>query len=436
MTPRLWRAVVVLVVAALLAAGLTFLPSRSVPVVEVRVTGTESLVCPSQDPAVLATTVRATDAGDPTGRAIGTSASATIPAAGVTGTAQPHVVSGTQAVGALSSATAGTGDLKGLWMAACSPASIEQALVGLVADATHTVSLLITNPDPTQATVDVTFYGAKGRITTQGSRGLSVLGNSTRQLALAPLVSGDGPVTAVVSASQGRASTYARVTGAGGSDYVSASASAATTATIAGVPGGTGARNLVVTNTSDRRATVSVDVLSASSTFAAAGAESVAIEAASTVTIPVDAALRGEVSGLRITATQPVVAALWSTSAEGDLAVTPARPAFQGRSVVPLIAGSVLVASNPGTAAASLTVTLRNGTSLVDTQTLTVNPGTTLQVPLTTGTAVEVVTDSPDLRLSTLVTTLGSVTGIGVAAWGPGGPGEAQVSPTLDPNLA
>jgi hypothetical protein len=354
----------------------------------------------------------------------------------VTGTAQPHVVSGTQAVGALSSATAGTGDLKGLWMAACSPASIEQALVGLVADATHTVSLLITNPDPTQATVDVTFYGAKGRITTQGSRGLSVLGNSTRQLALAPLVSGDGPVTAVVSASQGRASTYARVTGAGGSDYVSASASAATTATIAGVPGGTGARNLVVTNTSDRRATVSVDVLSASSTFAAAGAESVAIEAASTVTIPVDAALRGEVSGLRITATQPVVAALWSTSAEGDLAVTPARPAFQGRSVVPLIAGSVLVASNPGTAAASLTVTLRNGTSLVDTQTLTVNPGTTLQVPLTTGTAVEVVTDSPDLRLSTLVTTLGSVTGIGVAAWGPGGPGEAQVSPTLDPNLA
>lgn len=436
MTPRLWRAVVVLVAAALLAAGLTFLPSRSVPVVEVRVTGTESLVCPSQDPAVLATTVRATDAGDPTGRAIGTSASATIPAAGVTGTAQPHVVSGTQAVGALSSATAGTGDLKGLWMAACSPASIEQALVGLVADATHTVSLLITNPDPTQATVDVTFYGAKGRITTQGSRGLSVLGNSTRQLALAPLVSGDGPVTAVVSASQGRASTYARVTGAGGSDYVSASASAATTATIAGVPGGTGARNLVVTNTSDRRATVSVDVLSASSTFAAAGAESVAIEAASTVTIPVDAALRGEVSGLRITATQPVVAALWSTSAEGDLAVTPARPAFQGRSVVPLIAGSVLVASNPGTAAASLTVTLRNGTSLVDTQTLTVNPGTTLQVPLTTGTAVEVVTDSPDLRLSTLVTTLGSVTGIGVAAWGPGGPGEAQVSPTLDPNLA
>ena len=436
MTPRLWRAAVALVIVALLAAGLTFVRSRSVPRVALRVTGTQSLVCPSQDPAVLSTTVRGTDTGDVMGRAIESSTSATVPAAGITGTAQPEVVSGTQAIGGQSSATAASGDLKGLWLAACSPATIEQAFVGLVVDATHTVSLLITNPDPTQATVDVTFYGANGRITTQGSRGLTVLGNTTRQLALAPLVSGEGPVTAVVAASEGRASTYARVTGAGGSDWVSASASAATSATIAAAPGGTGARNLVVTNTSDRRTTVSVDVLSASSTFAAAGAEAVAVEAASTVTIPLDAALRGDVSGLRITATQPLVAALWSTSAEGDLAVSPARPAFQGRSVVPLIPGSVLVASNPGTAAATLTVILRNEGSMVETQTLTVNPGTALQVPLTTGTAVELATDSADLRLSTLVTTLNGVTGIGVAAWGPGGPGEAEVSPTIDPNLA
>jgi Family of unknown function (DUF5719) len=436
MTPRLWRAVVALVMAALIAVGLTYVPSRTVPRAALRVTGTQSLVCPSQDPAVLSTTVRAFDTGDVMGRAIGASTSTAVPAAGVTGTAQPHAVSGTLAIGGLSSATATKGDLKGLWLAACTPASIEQDFVGLVADATHTVSLLMTNPDPTQATIDVAFYGAKGRITTQGSRGLTVLGNSTRQLALAPLVSGEGPVTAVVTASQGRTATYARVTGAGGNDYVSASAPAATTAAIAGAPGGTGARNLVVTNTSDRRTTVGVDVLSASSTFTAAGAESVAIEAASTVTIPLDAALGGEVAGVRITATQPIVAALWSTSAEGDLAVTPARPAFQGRSVVPLIPGGVLVASNPGTAAASLSVTLRNGSSLVDTQTLTVNPGTTVQVPMTTGTAVELSTDAADLRLSTLVTTLNGVTGIGVAAWGPGGSGQTEVSPTLDPNLA
>lgn len=436
MTPRLWRAVVAVMVVALLVVGLSFVPARSVPGVALTVTGAQSLVCPSQDPAVLPTTVIATDTGDVTGRAIGTTSSTPVPPAGVTGTAQPHVLSGSEAIGGLSSATAGTGDLKGLWLSACSPASIEQALVGLVADGTHSVSLLITNPDPTQATVDVAFYGAKGLVTTQGSRGLTVLGNSTRQLALAPLVSGEGPVTAVVTASQGRASTYARVTGASGSDYVSASAPAATTATIAGSPGGAGARNLVVTNTSDRRTSVTVDVLSASSSFLAAGAESVAVEAASTVTIPLDAALNGEVAGLRITSTQPVVAALWSTSADGDLAVSPARPAFQGRSVVPLIPGGVLVASNPGSAVASLTVVLRNGSAMVDTQTLSVNPGTTQQVPLTTGTAVELTTDSPDLRLSTLVTTLNGVTGIGVAAWGPGGPGEAKVSPTLDPNLA
>lgn len=435
MTPRLWRAAVALVVVALIAVGLTYLPSRGVPRVPVSVTGTQSLVCPSQAPAVLPTGVKATDTGDITARAIQTTSTSPFPAAGLTGTAQPHVVSGTQAIGGLSSATATTGDLKGLWLASCSQAAIEQAFVGLVVDATHTVSLLITNPDPTEATVDVTFYGAKGRITTQGSRGLTVLGNSTRQLALAPLVSDDGAVTAVVTASQGRTSTYARVTGAGGHDYASASAPAATSATIAGAPGGTGERSLVVTNTSDRRTTVKVEVLAATSTFTAAGGDAVAIEAASTVTIPLDTALGGDVSGLKITATQPVVAALWSTSADGDLAVSPARPAFQGRSVVPLVPGSILVASNPGTTAASLTVTLRDGSSLVDTQTLTVNPGTTLQVPQTAGTALELSTSSPDLRLTTLVTTLNGVTGIGVAAWGPGGPGEAQVSPTLDPNL-
>ena len=436
MTPRLWRALVALVAVALVAVGLTYVPSATAPTVSVHVTGTQSLVCPSQDPAVLPTTIHATDTGNVTGRAIQSTTSAPVPEAGVTGTAQPHVVSGSQAIGGLSSAAVGTGDLKGLWLAACSPASVEQSLVGLVVDPTHAVSLMITNPDPTQATVDVAFYGAKGRIISQGSRGLSVLGNSTRQLALAPLVSGEGPVTAVVSASQGRTSTFARVSGAGGSDWVTPSASPATTATIAGAPGGTGSRTLVVTNTSDRRTTVAVDVLGATSSFVAAGAESVAVEADSTVTIPLDAALDGDVSGLRVTATQPVVAALWSTSTTGDLAVTPARPAFQGRSVVPLVPGSVLVASNPGTSPASLTVTLRNGASLVDTQTMTVSPGTTLQVPQTTGTSMELSTDSTDLRLTTLVTTLGSVAGIGVAAWGPGGPGEAEVTPTLDPNLA
>lgn len=436
MTPRIWRAGAMLLIVAIIAAGLTLIPSRTVTGVAMSVSGTQTIVCPSQDPALLATTVRGSDVGEVLGRATGTSNSTTIPAEGVTGTAQPHVLSGTQAIGGMSSATSNSGDYKGLWLAACSPASVEQAFVGLISDATHSVSLFITNPDRAQAAVDVEFFGPKGRVISQGSRGLTVLGNSTRQLALAPLVSDEGPITAVVTASTGRTATYARVIGAGGSDYVSASASAATTATIAGTPGGSGARNLVVTNTSDRRATVAVEVLSASSTFAAVGAETISVEAATTVTVPLESSLRGEVAGLRLSATAPVVAALWSTSSDGDLAVSPARPAYKGRTIVPLIAGSVLVATNSGTNSASLTVTMQNAGSIVDTSTKTVNPGTTVQVPLTAGTSVELITDSPDLFLSTLVTTLNGVTGIGVAAWGPGGPSTAEISPRLNPILA
>ncbi|HET7724947.1 MAG TPA: DUF5719 family protein [Propionibacteriaceae bacterium] len=437
MTPRLWRAVVALVLVALVATGLSFVPSRTVPRTAVTVTGTQSLVCPSQDPSVLSTTVTGADTGDVKGRAIQSTSTSSLPATGVTGTAQMHVLSGSQAIGGFSSATAATGALKGLWLASCSAPSVEQAFVGLVSDATHSVSLLVTNPDPTQATVDIALYGPKGRLDTQGSRGLSVLGNSTRQVPLAPLVSGEGTVTAVVTASQGRTSTYARVTGASGNDWVSAAAPAATTVTIAGTPGGPGSRSLAVTNTSDRRTTVKAEVLAQNGAFVAAGAEAVPVEAGGTVTIPMDQALAGEVAGVRVTATQPVVAALWSSAQTGgDIAVSPARPAFRGLSVVPIVAGSVLVASNPGSEAAPLRVTLRNGASLVDTQSVTVEPGSSVQVPMTTGTAAELATDSPDLRLATVVTKLGSVTGIGVAAWGPGGPGDIEVAPRLDPNLA
>lgn len=436
MTPRLWRAVVALVLVTLAATGLTFVPSRTAPRTAVTVTGTQSLVCPSHDPAVLATTVMAADTADVTGRAIQSTTTARVPAGGVTGTAQQHVVSGSQAIAGFSSATAANGSVKGLWLASCSVPSVEQAFVGLVSDATHAVSLLVTNPDPTQATVDIAFYGPKGRIDTQGSRGLTVLGNSTRQVPLGPLVSGEGTVTAVVTASQGRTATYARVTGAGGNDWVSPSAPAATSATIAGIPGGKGSRSLVVTNTSDRRTTFKAELLASDSTFVAVGADAVSVEAGATVSVPIDTALEGEVAGVKVTASQPVVAAVWSSDPGGDIAVSPARPAFHGMSVIPMVAGSVLVASNPGTTAASLAVTLRNGASMVDSQTVTVGPGTTVQVPMTNGTSAQLATDSPDLRLTTVVGKLGSVTGLGVAAWGPGGPGQVVVLPTLDPNLA
>lgn len=436
MRSRAWRVALAILGVALLVAGLTYLPSATRPVVSITVTGTQSVVCPSQAPAVLSVTVRGEDTGTVTGRVIGTSETTPVPAAGLTGTAKPHFLSGSQSLAGTATAASASGGVKGLWLASCSAPSSEQSFVGLVSDDTHRVTLQITNPDPTEAVVDVAFYGAKGRIETQGARGLTVLGNSTRALALAPLITGDGPVTAVVAATQGRTSTVAVVESASGSDWVTTSADASNVATIAGVPGGTGSRVLVVTNLSDRRATLSVDVLAATESFTAAGADAISVDPWATVSVALAEALRGDVAGLRITATQPVTAALWSTTPEGDLGVSPARPAFEGSSVIPVSAGGVLVATNPGTQTASVAVILLDGSSVVETQTLTVNPGTTLQVPITSGTAAQVTTSSPDLRLTTLITASGGVNGLGVAAWGPGGPGAAELTPTLDPHLA
>ncbi len=427
---RLSWAVAALLICGLVATGLSWIGSSTVHAVPVAVTGSATVVCPSHEPALVATRVRATSGS--TARVLGSASTVTVTLDGLTGGAQPYVVTGDQSLAALSVGGAAAGPLKGLWATGCDAPAVEQTLVGLTSDATHRAFLLIANPDPAQAIVDVSLFDASGRVQAAGARGLVVLGNSTRTLALEPLVQAAEPVTAVVRASTGRVRTVARVEGAGGADWVGTAAPAAPTVVIAGVPAGEGERTLIVNNPGPRRATVSVVALTAQGAFAPAGAESVDVNAESTTSVRIDSALRGDVSGLKLTSSQPVRAAVRATSTDGDVAFSPARPAFAGRSVVPLVPNSALVLTNPGESEASVTIAVDEGTA---TPTL-VAPHTTIQVPVTTGRSAELATSSSDLRIAMIVTQVDQVKGIGVVALGPGGIAESTVSPTLDPRLA
>ena len=89
MKSRAWRVALGVVIVALMAVGLSYVPAQTAAQVSIPVTGTQSVVCPSQDPVLLPVTVRATDSGPVTGRAIGATSSTTVTAAGISSTAKP-----------------------------------------------------------------------------------------------------------------------------------------------------------------------------------------------------------------------------------------------------------------------------------------------------------------------------------------------------------
>ncbi len=439
MNPRLLPAFLSLLLTVVLGLGLSMLGSQQIRTSSVTVSGVHSVVCPAMEPTLVSTTVRAAAAGGARGRLIGESGTNPVPVAGLTATSSaPYVITGDQTVAGVSSGSAKSGLLRGQWLSSCGPATVEQAFPGLVSNATHRSFLVLTNPDPNQATVDVSLYGAKGRILATGARGVTVLGNSSRLLALEPLVTAEEPLTAVVHTSAGRVFSYARVEGDGGADWMSSAGPAATSGVIAGIPGGEGSRSLVIVNPGNRRATVTVEAMTHNGSFAPAGADQVDVNPESTVNVPLEKALLGEAAGLRITATQPVTAAVWaSTPDRGDLAVASLRPAFAGRSVLPVIPGAVLVVSNAGSGEAPVSLTVQDASgAVVEQTTQTVAPGTTQQLPLTGGVTVQVESLSREAAVAMITTGSGEMPGLGIAPLGPGGLAQADFSPQVDPKLA
>ncbi|MDO5285756.1 MAG: DUF5719 family protein [Actinomycetia bacterium] len=440
MNPRLLPAFLALLLSVVLGLGLSALGSQQRPSLSgVTVTGTHSVVCPVMDPALVTTTVRAAAGGGARARLIGESETRPVPASGVPATRpDPYVVVGDQTVAGIATGAAGGGPMRGLWLASCGAATVEQVFPGLVSDADHRSFLVLTNPDPNQATVDISLYGSRGRIQAQGSRGVTVLGNSSRLVALEPLVTDKDPLTAVVRTSAGRVFSYARVEGQGGADWVTSAAPAATSGIITGIPGGSGARTLVLANPGDRRTTVTVEAMTQNGSFAPAGADQVDVSAESTVTVALDKALLGETAGLRIRSTQPVTGAVWAATADGtDLAVASTRRPFAGRSVLPVVPGGVLTVSNAGGQEAPLTLTVRDSSgAVIEQSTQAVPAGTTQQLPLTTGDTVQV--DSPSDQVGIAVVSTGAQDrpGLGIAPLGPGGLAEAEFSPQVDPALA
>ena len=210
--------------------------------------------------------------------------------------------------------------------------------------------------------MDLRFYGAGGRVVVPGSPGLVVEARSIRSVSLTSLVRTDGPLGVLVQSSQGRVSAVAKRTRSDGrtpigADWQVPASAPSTTVVIPGVPEGVGSRELVVTNPTERRASVQVQVLGLQGPYAPSGAEVVELAPESTGTLDLVTGLAGESGTVKLISDQPVTGAVISTSerasAQPDLAVQSAAGPLIRTGVSALAttrAGdSELILSNSGT---------------------------------------------------------------------------------------
>lgn len=263
--------------------------------------------------------------------------------------------------------SAGSGEESGLMAAPCTSPATEHWFVGVGASPSYRTELVLTNPDASQAEVDLRFYGRSGIVVVPGSPGLTIEGGSTRTVSLDTLTTVDGPLTVSVRASTGRVAAVALDRSSvdfepTGADWQVPAVAPAPSVVIPGIPEGAGARTLVVANPGSTRAQVMVSVLGVDGAFAPTGAEALDVPPESTAEVSVAEGLAGAAAGIQLSSDQPVTGSVISSAlgedALPDMAVQSATPAIVRTGVVPLVhldkADARLVLSNGGDGDVSL----------------------------------------------------------------------------------
>lgn len=348
------------VVAGLVAVGGAVLDVRSpVPPAPAEVTGSTLRACPvlpqgdgSTEVMALSTSAWGTLQSRPLGSdqasdiEVGKGARILVPPAPILLQAEGRQTQSS----AGSSLARATGAEKGTLLSRCDHPATSSWYSGVMTSGEQRAELVLTNTDSAQAQVDLKIFGRQGIVSAAGSRGLTVPGGTTRTVALDAMVNSPDPVGVEVTTTRGRINGVVRHrtfdgVAASGSDWQTNSTEPATSLVVPGIPSGEGERTLTVTNPGARRATVKVEALGSSGTFAPADAAEVDVNGESTASLRLDRALAGEAVALRLTADQPIFAATRSRAGQGagtDIAIESADRPLAGTSVA-------AIAAAPGT---------------------------------------------------------------------------------------
>lgn len=251
---------------------------------------------------------------------------------------------------------------------------------------TANATLVLTNIDDADAIINVSLLGPDGEIDASGLIDLTVAAGSTTSVALGDYASGVVPLGITWQSTVGRVVAWVLVdSDAAGLDLISPT-KAESDVVVPAVPGDATV-NLVLTNPSITRAKATVQALTDQGALTVVGGEQVAVEARTTMSLDLTAALQGQTVALRIHSDQPI-AVTAVVQAGTDAASSPGVPASQ--LVRPDLLGAIsgpgqLVIANNGISSAQATVTIMASSGDPSVQPVNLAAGTSTVINVAAG---------------------------------------------------
>lgn len=424
-----------IVVLGLAIGGGTLVPGQPLPVETANASSTRvSVVCPTVQSATATVGVATVTADQALRTAKLSEPQRTSQADGLSVLSNPSEAIRVSAprsstFGAATWVAAAEGSARGLSGVSCTSPQADHWFAGVDVTADAQSSLVVVNLDATEAVVDLTAYGPKGRL--PAPRGLRVPGNSASTISLQVISRNADPITLRVTTSQGRVAAFLRQFDWAGSSVVGAdwlpdASAAGQDLVLSGLAAGKGSRQLVIANPGDLNASVGLTVLAADGTSELAGLQNLQVPPQTTRSFALADGLGGQAAGLRLTSNQDVVAGVVGDNGEAtaalDAVTAGVATALPSDGIWPMAVGKAASATlqlvNPGEADATATVITSTGNSAAPKSIdVTVPAGSlkALDLPKAASSSVRIQTASTVMRGSVVVTRkLGKVNGIAV----------------------
>ncbi|TDC84494.1 DUF5719 family protein [Actinomadura sp. 7K507] len=285
------------------------------------------------------------------------------------------------------------GDDRGLAGARCATPATDLWFMGPGPASADELDLHLTNVDSQPAFVDLTAMSGEGPLDTVDGRATRVDPYTTKVVKIGESAEGLGSVVTSaadlalrVSTSSGRvaASLRVRIGEKKGLEWLPRSHAPASSLLVPGVPGGSGQRRLVVAVPGEADARIRVQVITADGAYAPLGQDVLDAPARTVTSVPLDRALLGKSSAVRLVSDRPVLAG-FAAERGADVAYGTATPPLAGSGpgiVADNRFDSTLVLSAPAGAAA-VRVTTMNAGGRGASQEIKIPAGRTVQHELT-----------------------------------------------------
>lgn len=208
---------------------------------------------------------------------------------------------------------------EGIFSTACPPPGDDWWFVGAGSQLGRSTALLVSNPSVEPARFDISLYASSGIVAALAGKGISLGPQSQVRLRLDALAPDEELLAVHVQATSGRVAaalrdvSEVRRDSPQGVDYIPAAQPPTTRQWLGGIPGGDGARDLVLVNPGTQFAAVQTSLLTEEGPTTLEDLPAIAVPAGSVVTIPLARVLDGRAGTLEMISDVPITGGVRST---------------------------------------------------------------------------------------------------------------------------